>query len=360
MQVTLFHLMQLGAEEPKAGAAEPQSSTMSTEREPADSQPPKRRRVSAEEQQDEQKDEGGSSPADDGAAAAESSSQRPRRAKAGVAKPKLDPSSTGPRPTPGRNYGLTGEAWWTKARRKERNRDAAKGAAAGRPAPTQRKSTRETAGEVPLERQGSAPAKSAAEPREPGIILNPPAAQSLRELLSTYRKGGSSSAVTAALRSRMEADGWTTEEKGGHTLYFPPGVTKENGYRCDSSLERDGTNCGYEQHVHAYYKSLGPAVRHLRKAHGVSEAAFTPAAAPTEGGAAQQRAATAPGSQLGISQWVPSMQRQAKAQAQAPARPAVVMQPTIQSMQQQAALVMGLGFGGGSAPVRTCLALSSG
>ena len=163
----------------------------------------------------------------------------------------------------------------------------------------------------------------------------------------------------------MEADGWTTEQQpweGGRTLYFPPGVTKENGYRCDSSLERDGTNCGYGQHVHAYYKSIGPAVRHLRKAHGVSEAAFAPAAAPTEGGAAQQRAATAPGSQLGISQWVPSMQRQAKAQAQAqaPARPAVVMQPTIQSMQQQAALVMGLGFGGGSAPVRTCLALSSG
>ena len=107
--------------------------------------------------------------------------------------------------------------------------------------------------------------------------------QSWRELLSdsslgrSGRPSQSSSEPTAALLSRMEAEGWTCEQQVSRTLFFPPGVTKENGYKCNSTLDKDGTSsptgrgasfgalCG----THAYFGTLGAVVRHLRKAHGL-------------------------------------------------------------------------------------------
>jgi len=84
----------------------------------------------------------------------------------------------------------------------------------------------------------------------------------------------------------MEAEGWTCEQQVSRTLFFPPGVTKENGYKCNSTLDKDGTSspttaswtsasastsasfgalCG----TRAYFGTIGAVVRHLRKAHGL-------------------------------------------------------------------------------------------
>ena len=116
--------------------------------------------------------------------------------------------------------------------------------------------------------------------------------QSWRELLSdsslgrSGRPSHSNSEPTAALLRRMEAEGWTCEQQVSRTLFFPPGVTKENGYKCNSTLDKDGTSspttaswtsasastsasfgalCG----TRAYFGTIGAVVRHLRKAHGL-------------------------------------------------------------------------------------------